>query len=58
MTALRVGNLSIPLYADKDTSPSIHLSVGGTICYGSLESGGAANALNISYSGNTYHSVR
>ncbi|MDR1337609.1 MAG: chitin binding domain-containing protein [Rickettsiales bacterium] len=56
---LRAGSLIIPLYAVKNTIPSINIkSASGTVCYASLGNGSASNAINVNYSGNTYHTIR
>ena len=47
------------LYANKQTSPAIHIMPDGTntICYTSLAPGAANNAVNVEYNGATYHSI-
>ena len=58
ITKLHAGGLTIPLYKSKLTSPAINIQHNGQICYASLATGAASNALNINYGGNTYHSIR
>jgi hypothetical protein len=59
ITALRTGGgLSVPLYATKNTTPAINIGYNGSVCYASLAAGGATNALNFTWDGNTYHSIR
>ena len=57
-TKLRVGNLTIPLYSAKLTTPSINIRMAGGVCYVSLAAGHSAGALNINYGGVIYHSVQ
>ena len=47
------------LYANKQTSPAIHIMPDGTntICYTSLAPGAANNAVNVEYNGAIYHST-
>ena len=47
------------LYANKQTSPAIHVMPDGTntVCYTSLAPGAANNAVNVEYNGATYHSI-
>ncbi len=52
------GGLSIPLYADKLTSPSIHVRYNNVTCYADLESGRASDAINLGVGGVIYHTVK
>ena len=52
------GGLSFPLYADKSTSPSIHIKYNNMVCYVDLESGSATGAINVKYNGVVYHAVQ
>jgi len=47
------------LYANKQTSPAIHIMPDGTntVCYTSLAPGAANNAVNVDYNGAVYHSI-
>ena len=58
VTTLRTGTgLIIPLWADKNTTPALHVRYNGTVCYINLEPGNAANAINVEYGGVVYHTV-
>ena len=50
--------LSFPLYSEKNTSPSIHIKYNDTVCYVDLEEGVANAAINVSYNGVVYHTVK
>ncbi len=58
VTKIRAGSVTVPLYAAKQTTPALHVNVGGQACYGNLGSGKATSSINVSYGGNTYHSIR
>ncbi len=58
VTKIRTGSVTVPLYAAKQTTPALHVNVGGQACYGNLGSGKATSSINVSYGGNTYHSIR
>lgn len=59
LTQIKVSNgLSIPLYADKLTSPSIHVKYNNVTCYADLESGRASDAINLGVGGVIYHTVK
>ena len=60
VTEFHAGNLVFPIYAQKTTSPALHLKIGNSeICYVNLAPGTASGALNISKSnGETYHTVQ
>ena len=47
------------LYANKQTSPAIHIMPDGTntVCYTSLAPGAANNAVNVEFNGAIYHSI-
>ncbi len=47
--------LSVPLYATKNTTPSINIGIGGNVCYANLILGRATNAINVEYNGQIYH---
>ena len=47
--------LSIPLFAEKYTSPAIHIGYNGGTCYADLTIGQEINAINIKYNGTIYH---
>lgn len=51
--------LSYNLYANKNTSPAIHIKPDGsnTVCYVNLAFGISDNAVNVKYNGATYHST-
>ncbi len=57
MTVVKVGNVSIPLYDVKATVPALAIDTGEGVCYGNMAEDSAANAVNVSYDGKTYHSV-
>jgi hypothetical protein len=46
------------LYASKQTSPALAVGTSGGTCYANLASGGSSGAINISYSGGTYHTIK
>ncbi len=47
--------LSVPLYATKNTTPSISIGIGESVCYADLIPGRASGAINIEYNGQIYH---
>ena len=51
--------LRFNLYANKQTSPAIHIMPDGTntVCYANLAPGVANNAVNVDYNGAVYHSI-
>ena len=58
VTTLRTGTgLTIPLWADKNTTPALHVRYNGTVCYINLEPGNAPNSINVEYGGVVYHTV-
>lgn len=59
MGAIRTSTgISIPLYAENQTTPSINVSSDGrSVCYGNLLPGTAAGAINVSRDGKSYHIV-
>lgn len=58
ITMLRTGTgVSIPLWAEKSTQPSLCVKYNDAICYGNLEQGQAAGAINIKHDGVVYHLV-
>ena len=50
--------LEIPMYSTKQITPSINIKMGENICYVNLLSGISNNAINVSYDGETYHTVK
>ncbi len=57
ITKLRVGNVSVPLYATRQTTPAIAIRHNNAVCYGNLATGDARSQININYGGKTYHST-
>ena len=58
ITVLRTSSgVSVPLWGDKQTSPAIHVRYNDITCYGNLESGQSANAINLKYNGTVYHTI-
>ena len=51
------GGVSVPLYAEKETSPSLCVRYNNTTCYADLEPGQASGTINIKYNGVVYHTV-
>ena len=51
------GGLSIPLYSDKSTSPSICVQYNNKICYADLVQGRTSGAINVEYNGVIYHTT-
>ena len=49
--------VSVPIYSDRATTPSLCISYNNITCYVDLESGGAANSINVKYNGAVYHTV-
>ncbi|MCL2538038.1 MAG: hypothetical protein FWE52_00980 [Alphaproteobacteria bacterium] len=56
-STLRIGNVVIPLYATKQTTPAIHVQSGTGICYGSLDTGTRTDAVNVDFNGALYNSI-
>ncbi|MDW2958287.1 MAG: hypothetical protein R8M37_00535 [Alphaproteobacteria bacterium] len=50
--------VSFPLYAEKYTTPAIHVRYNGGICYVNLSSGRASDSINVEYNGVVYHAVK
>ena len=48
----------VPLYADKHTTPSVHIRYNNTVCYADLEPGNVAGAINIKFNGDVYHTLK
>lgn len=48
----------VPLYADKYTTPSVHVRYNDTVCYADLEPGNVAGAINIKFNGDVYHTLK
>ncbi len=58
VTTLRVGTgLSIPLWAERGTEPSLCVKYNGVVCYGNMESGRVSGAVNVKYGDLIYHLV-
>jgi len=58
ITTLKTSNgVSIPLFAQRQTTPALNVGYAGQVCYGNLAPGAAAGALNINVGGQTYHAV-
>lgn len=57
-TTLKLGSgVTVPLYSAKQTTRVIGIGIGNQVCYGSLATGAATGALNVTYDGATYHSI-
>lgn len=48
----------VPLYADKYTTPSVHVRYNDTVCYADLEPGNVAGTINIKFNGDVYHTLK
>ena len=58
ITTLRTGTgVSIPLWAERGTEPSLCVKYNDMVCYGNLEPGQATGAINVKYGGAVYHTV-
>lgn len=58
ITTLRTGTgVSVPLWAERGTEPSLCVEYNNIICYGNLEVGQATNAVNVEYNNQIYHLV-
>lgn len=58
ITMLRTGaGVSIPLWAERTTVPSLCVKYNDTICYGNMEQGQMADTINVIYNGVIYHMV-
>lgn len=56
ISVLKTSNgVSVPLYAEKYTSPALHIRYNGQVCYANLTQGKSENAINIRYGGVVYH---
>lgn len=56
ITTLRTGTgVSIPLWAERGTEPSLCVKYNDMVCYGNLEPGQAAGAINVMYNDIVYH---
>ena len=49
--------LSVPLYAEKETFPSLCVRYNNTTCYADLDPGQVSGTINIKYNGVVYHTV-
>ena len=45
------------IYADKVTSPALHIGYNDSVCYVDLAQGRATNAINVKYGNVIYHTV-
>lgn len=50
--------LEFPIYATKQTTPSINLGVGNNTCYVNLVPGKKTGAIHVEYNDTTYHTVK
>lgn len=50
--------LEFPVYATKQTTPSINLGIGNSVCYVNLVPGRTTGAIHIKYNETTYHTVK
>ena len=57
VTKLHVGNLAFNVYANKHTTPALHIKYNNTICYVSVASGTDTNTLHFQYQDTTYHTI-
>ena len=59
VTSLRTStNVSVPLYAVKQTTPAINIKMpSGTVCYGNLVSG-TGDGINVKYGNTLYHTTQ
>ena len=58
ITTLRTGTgVSIPLWAERGTEPSLCVKYNDMVCYANLEVGQAAGAINVNYGDAVYHTV-
>lgn len=56
VSELKTGTgVSVSLYSQKVVAPSLHVSVGGKVCYTPLVSGSASGSINIKYNNTNYH---
>ena len=49
--------VDVPIYADKVTSPALHIGYNDSVCYVDLAQGRATNAINVKYGNVIYHTV-
>ena len=57
VTQLRAGDMTVPLWAARQTTPALVVGINGSVCYGNLTSG-RGDGINIQYSGQNYHTVQ
>ena len=58
VTTLRTGTgVSIPLWADKNTTPALAVRYNNMTCWGNLQSGQVTNGINLKYNNQVYHLV-
>jgi hypothetical protein len=55
ITNLRVGSLSIPLYATKNTTRALAVQGTGGVCYADMATGSTIGALNVDINGEIWH---
>lgn len=59
LTVLRTSTgVSVPLWAEKQTMPALHIRYNGDVCYANLEPGQSSDTLNVRYNGSVYHVTR
>ncbi|MBQ2858812.1 MAG: hypothetical protein IJE82_00420, partial [Alphaproteobacteria bacterium] len=59
ITTLRTGTgVSIPLWAERGTEPSLCVKYNDMVCYANLEAGNSPDAINIKYNNVVYHAVQ
>lgn len=60
ITKLRTSTgLVLPLWSNKQTTPSVNIGYNDGVCYINLETGpGGTNTLNVRYNDTTYHAVK
>lgn len=49
--------ITVPLYAQKRTTPSINIKINNNVCYADLMTGQSNNAINLVYNNQIYHTV-
>lgn len=58
VTTLRTSTgVSVPLWAEKSTEPSLCVEYNNVVCYGNLATGRATDTINIEYNNQIYHLV-
>ncbi len=54
VTQLRAGDMTVPLWAARQTTPALVVGINGSVCYGNLTSG-RGDGINIQYGTAVYH---